>query len=121
MHFQPPYPDSFLSGVYESMGLDWGAFKSYQDWQGPSPEISLSRSPYGEGSISGKAAYGFFFGAKFGHRPGIWVKDPWGKNLEGTPPIYHWNVYRLRRLPISATTRLSSAASFAAKVTLKRT
>ena len=85
VHFQPPYPDSFLSGVYESMGLDWGAFKSYQDWQGPSPEISLSRSPYGEGAINGKAAYGFFFGAKFGYRPGIWVKDPWGKNLEGTP------------------------------------
>ena len=85
VHFQPPYPDSFLSGVYQSMGLDWGAFKSYQDWQGPSPEISLSRSPYGEGAIDGKAAYGFFFGAKFGYRPGIWVKDPWGKNLEGTP------------------------------------
>jgi spermidine dehydrogenase len=85
VHFQPPYPDSFLSEVYQSMGLDWGAFKSYQQWQGPSPEISLSRSPYGEGNIHGKAAYGFFFGAKFGHRPGIWVKDPWGKNLEGTP------------------------------------
>jgi spermidine dehydrogenase len=67
------------------MGLDWNAFKSYQEWQGPSPKISLPRSPYGAGSIDGKSAYGFFFGAKFGCRPGIWVKDPWGKNLEGTP------------------------------------
>ena len=30
VHFQPPYPNSFLSTVYESMGLDWNAFKSYQ-------------------------------------------------------------------------------------------
>ena len=85
VHFQPPYPNSFLSTVYESMGLDWNAFKSYQEWQGPSPKMSLSRSTYGQGEIDGKPAYGFFFGAKFGHRPGIWVKDPWGKNLEGTP------------------------------------
>jgi spermidine dehydrogenase len=85
VHFQPPYPNSFLSSVYEAMGLDWNAFKSYQQWQGPSPKISLPRSPYGAGSIDGKTAYGFFFGAKFGHRPGIWVKDPWGKDLEGTP------------------------------------
>jgi spermidine dehydrogenase len=85
VHFQPPYPNSFLSSVYEAMGLDWNAFKSYQEWQGPSPKISLPRSPYGAGTIDGKTAYGFFFGAKFGYRPGIWVKDPWGKNLEGTP------------------------------------
>ena len=84
VHFQPPYPNSFLSTVYDSMGLDWNAFKSYQDWQGPSPKMSLSRSTYGVGTIDGKPAYGFF-GAKFGHRPGIWVKDPWGNNLEGTP------------------------------------
>ncbi len=85
VHFQPPYPNSFLSSVYDAMGLDWNAFKSYQDWQGPSPKISLARSPYGAGTIDGKSAYGFYFGAKFGNRPGIWVKDPWGKNLEGTP------------------------------------
>ncbi|HTZ58039.1 MAG TPA: FAD/NAD(P)-binding protein [Acidobacteriaceae bacterium] len=85
VHFQPPYPNSFLAGVYDAMGLDWNAFKSYQDWQGPSPKISLPRSPYGAGTIDGKSAYGFYFGAKFGCHPGIWVKDPWGKNLEGTP------------------------------------
>ena len=27
----------------------------------------------------------FFFGAKHGHKPGIWITDPWGKKLEGTP------------------------------------
>jgi len=85
VHFQPPYPGSFLKHVYDAIGLDWDAFKSYQKWQGPSPEIDLPRSPYGEGHINGKPAAGFFFGAKFGHKPGIWITDPWGKNLQGTP------------------------------------
>ena len=85
VHFQPPYPDSFLKHVYDSIGLDWDAFKSYQKWQGPSPRIDLPRSPYGIGRINGKPAEGFFFGAKFGHKPGIWVKDPWDKGLAGCP------------------------------------
>ena len=85
VHFQPPYPDSFLNTVYDMMGLDWDAFKTYQKWQGPSPEIKVPRSPYGEGSINGKEALGMYFGEKYGHKPGIWVTDPWGKNLEGTP------------------------------------
>ena len=85
VHFQPPYPNSFLKGVYDAMGLDWDAFKSYQKWQGPSPEISLPRSAYGQGTINGKPATGFFFGAKYGHQPGVWITDPWGKKLEGVP------------------------------------
>ena len=85
VHFQPPYPNSFLKHVYDAIGLDWDAFKSYQTWQGPSPEISLPRSPYGVGHINGKPAEAFFFGAKFGHQPGIWITDPWGKNLQGAP------------------------------------
>jgi spermidine dehydrogenase len=85
VHFQPPYPNSFLKTVYDAMGLDWEVFKSYQKWQGPSPEIDLPRSPYGEGYVSGKPAVGFFFGAKYGHKPGVWVTDPYGKKLEGTP------------------------------------
>ena len=85
VHFQPPYPDSFLKTVYDMMGLDWDAFKTYQRWQGPSPEINLPRSPYGEGHINGKEALGFYFGEKYGHKPGIWVTDPWGKKLEGAP------------------------------------
>jgi len=85
VHFQPPYPNSFLMGVYDALGLDWNAFKSYQTWHGPSPEISLPRSAYGQGTMNGKSASGFFFGAKYGHKPGIWITDPWGKKLEGTP------------------------------------
>jgi len=71
VHFQPPYPNSFLKSVYDAMGLDWDAFRTYQKWQGPSPEISLPPSPYGQGSINGRSASGFFFGAKYGHKPGI--------------------------------------------------
>ena len=85
VHFQPPYPNSFLKTVYDAMGLDWTAFKSYQKWQGPAPEIALPRSPYGQGTVNGKEALGFFFGAKYGHKPGIWITDPWGKGLEGAP------------------------------------
>jgi len=85
VHFQPPYPNSFLKTVYDAMGLDWDAFKSYQKWEGPSPEIELPRSAYGQGTINGKNASAFFFGAKYGHKPGIWVTDPFGKKLEGTP------------------------------------
>ena len=85
VHFQPPYPNSFLKSVYDAMALDWDAFRTYQKWQGPSPEISLPPSPYGQGSINGRSASGFFFGAKYGHKPGIWIIDPFGKKLEGTP------------------------------------
>jgi spermidine dehydrogenase len=85
VHFQPPYPDSFLHTVYDMMGLDWDAFKTYQKWQGPSPEIKVPRSPYGEGVVNDKEALGFYFGEKYGHKPGVWVTDPWGKKLEGTP------------------------------------
>ena len=84
VHFQPPYPRSFLAHVYETIGMDWKAFKEYQSWQGPSPEIPLSRSPYQMLSIMPKS-YGFYFGAKFGKQPGLWLIDPWGKNLEGAP------------------------------------
>ncbi len=84
VHFQPPYPNSFLAHVYEAMGLDWNAFKQYQTWQGRSPEIPLSRSPYQMLSIMPKT-YGFYFGAKFGKQPGLWLVDPLGKSLEGAP------------------------------------
>src|SRR5258708_32214177 len=35
--------------------------------------------------MNGKSASGFFFGEKYGHKPGIWIVDPFGKKLEGTP------------------------------------
>jgi spermidine dehydrogenase len=85
VHFQPPYPDSFLKGVYDAMGLDWSAFKEYQTWNGPPPDPDLPRSPYRVSGYPKRSCYGWFFGAKFGHKLGIWVKDPWSNDLEGTP------------------------------------
>jgi spermidine dehydrogenase len=84
VHFQPPYPHSFLKGVYDAMGLDFNAFKDYQTWRSPSPAIALTRSPYRVLGMEEKT-YGFYFGAKFGLTPGAWVVDPWGKNLDGCP------------------------------------
>ena len=86
IHFQRPYPNSFLESVYDAMGLDWGAFKEYQEWQGPSPEISISPRPANNpGGVNSRPRSGFFFGAKYGYRPGLWVTDPWSKDLAGTP------------------------------------
>lgn len=85
VHFQPPYPNSFLKGVYDVMGLDWKAFQQYQTWKGPSPDLGLPRSPYRVSGYPKGSTYGWFFGAKFGQKPGIWVKDPWSNNLAGTP------------------------------------
>jgi len=85
VHFQPPYPNSFLKSIYDAIGLDWNAFKEYQTWQGPAPRMDLARSPYRVAGYPERSTYGFYFGAKFGHQPGMWLTDPWGKNLEGTP------------------------------------
>jgi len=49
----------------------------------PSPEISLREAPTVK-EPSMQAANGFLR-AKYGHKPGIWITDPWGKKLEGTP------------------------------------
>ncbi len=42
--------------------------------------MPLNHSPYDE-----PRNYGFYFGSQFGARPGVWVIDPWGKNLDGAP------------------------------------
>lgn len=79
--FPIPYPHSFIAHFYDSIGVDWRQFQ-YQTWNGPTPELPLSRTPYH--SIEPRC-YGFYFGAKFGHSSGMWLTDPWGKNLEGAP------------------------------------
>jgi spermidine dehydrogenase len=76
----PPLPGTFLESFYQSIGVDWSQFK-YQAWTGQQPEMPLETAPY---PVGGKTS-GFFFGAKFGHREGLWLTDPWGKRLEGAP------------------------------------
>jgi spermidine dehydrogenase len=85
VHFQPPYPNSFLKSVYDSMGLDWSAFRDYQKWQGPPADMHLSRSPYRVAGYPARSTYGFYFGAKYGQKPGIWVREPWRDGLARTP------------------------------------
>jgi spermidine dehydrogenase len=81
--YQIPYPHSFLAGFYESVGLKTPKL-TYQKWAGREPEFALSKTPYEAiGLQSGK--YGFWFGAKFGQKPGIWSIDPIGTNLKGAP------------------------------------
>jgi spermidine dehydrogenase len=44
----------------------------------------LSNIPYGSPGLD-RGQYGFFFGARFGQRPGLWVIDPLRTSLAGAP------------------------------------
>lgn len=77
------YPHSFIARFYESIGMKTPKLE-YQRWGGGSPPMPLGHTPY-ELLGTEPATYGLYFGAKFGQRPGVWVIDPWGKNLEGAP------------------------------------
>jgi spermidine dehydrogenase len=74
-----PQKGGYTDRFYDMIGMDRRALE-YQRWGGPSPEMALSQSPYAE-----PKNYGFYFGAQFGQRPGVWVMDPWGRQLEGAP------------------------------------
>ena len=78
-HFQVPLPHSFIARVFELIGLKWREFE-YQKWNSSSPEI-----PLGNSFEDAREPIGFYFGAKFGHQPGMWLIDPWKKKLQGAP------------------------------------
>jgi spermidine dehydrogenase len=77
--FPVPYPHSFIARFYESIGLKTPRLE-YQKWDGSAPEIAVSRTPY-----LGVAPSASYFGAKFGQPRGLWLTDPWGKNLNDAP------------------------------------
>ena len=77
--FPVPYPHSFIARFYESIGLKTPRLE-YQKWGGTSPEIPLSRTPY-----LGSAPSATYFGARFGQPRGLWLTDPWGKDVEKAP------------------------------------
>jgi spermidine dehydrogenase len=81
--YQLQYPLSFLARFYDSIGLTTPKL-TYQKWAGPQPELALSRTPY-EAAGKERGQYGFWFGAKFGQNPGLWLIDPLGKQLTGAP------------------------------------
>src|SRR2546426_5401622 len=66
----------------ERIGLDWKSFR-YQTWAGPEPEMPLSLCSYTKWRTTPET-YGFYFGAKFGRQPGIWIRDIWN-NLDAAP------------------------------------
>ncbi|HEY4735085.1 MAG TPA: FAD/NAD(P)-binding protein [Gemmatimonadaceae bacterium] len=77
--FLVPKKGGYTDSFYNLIGMDRSAFK-YQTWRGPKPEMPLAHSPYDT-----PKNYGFYFGPNFGTRPGVWLMDPWGRNLEGAP------------------------------------
>jgi len=78
-----PYPHSFIARFYDSIGLHTPKL-SYQKWSGPQPEMTIGRTPYDSAGPS-RGQYAFWFGAKFGQKPGMWVVDPIGTKLQGAP------------------------------------
>ncbi len=78
-----PYPYSFIARFYDSIGLRAPKL-NYQKWAGSGPEMALGRTPYDSAGLS-RGQYGFWFGAKFGQKPGMWLIDPVGKKMEGAP------------------------------------
>jgi spermidine dehydrogenase len=78
-HFQVPLPHSFMARFFELIGLDWREFK-YQQWTGSSREI-----PLGNSFEDARPPDAFYFGAKFGQKPGTWLIDPWERKLQGAP------------------------------------
>ena len=78
-----PYPHSFIARFYDSIGLHTPKL-SYQKWSGPQPEMRIGRTPYESAGLS-RGQYAFWFGTKFGQKPGMWIVDPIGKQLQGAP------------------------------------
>jgi spermidine dehydrogenase len=78
-----PYPHSFIARFYDSIGLHTPKL-SYQKWSGAQPEMTVGRTPYESAGLS-RGQYAFWFGAKFGQKPGMWIVDPIGNKLQGAP------------------------------------
>jgi spermidine dehydrogenase len=77
------YPRSFLAQFYDSIGLK-EPHLDYQKWGGVGPEMPIGRTPYDSAGMS-TGQYGFWFGAQFGPKPGIWQIDPVGKKFANAP------------------------------------
>jgi spermidine dehydrogenase len=73
--FLVPQKGGYTDAFYELIGMDRSAFE-YQTCA----EMPVAHSPYDV-----PEHYGFYFGPQFGQRPGVWVMDPWGRNLAGAP------------------------------------
>src|SRR5256885_1884315 len=79
--FLVPGKGGYTDRFYQMIGMDRSTFE-YQKWSGSKLEMPLAQSPYDIGSPK---QYGFYFGSRFGKHPGVWLIDPWGKQLAGAP------------------------------------
>src|SRR5215471_12719984 len=77
------FPRSFLAQFYDSIGLK-EPHLDYQKWSGSGPEMAIGRTPYDSTGMS-TGQYGFWFGAQFGEKPGLWQIDPVGKKFASAP------------------------------------
>ena len=80
--FHKPVSGNFVDQFYEQIGFNWREME-YQTWGGPGNEIELSRTSY-QHLYTMPPSFGFYFGANFGHSPGLWVADPWKDDLART-------------------------------------
>jgi spermidine dehydrogenase len=82
--FWVPNFSKLVNDFYGRVGVEPDKFK-YQEWGGPPPAMPLSRTSYHFArNLPSPPNFGFYFGEKFGQRPGKWVVDPW-KNLDQLP------------------------------------
>jgi spermidine dehydrogenase len=82
--FWMPPSSKVVGEFYARIGVNPSEFK-YQEWGGPPPAMPLSRTSYHFArNLPSPPNFGFYFGEKFGQRPGKWVVDPW-KNLDRLP------------------------------------
>jgi len=77
------YPHSFLERFYDSIGLHTPRLE-YQKPAGAVADWKLSRTPYDSAGL-GQGQYGFWFGAKFGQKDGMWLLDKGGKEFQNAP------------------------------------
>jgi spermidine dehydrogenase len=78
----PQTPGSLMDQFYQQIGFDPVKYE-YPKWGGPSPEMPLSQTVYVKLHTM-PPTFGFYFGAKFGQKPGMWLADPIA-NLEKAP------------------------------------
>jgi spermidine dehydrogenase len=82
--FWIPASSKLVAEFYDRIGVDPAQFK-YQRWSGPEPIMPLSRTSYHFArNLPSPPNFGFYFGEKFGQRPGKWISDPW-RNLDQLP------------------------------------
>jgi spermidine dehydrogenase len=82
--FWIPPSSKEMGDFYARIGVNPSEFK-YQEWGGPPPAMPLSRTSYHFArNLPSPPNFGFYFGEKFGQRPGKWVVDPW-KKLDSLP------------------------------------